>query len=356
MVDLVVGAHNRIVVEPPTLWRPETAPLAAAEGSALLLPGPWNSFTHPIPTLLGALHHARALEAGRVVVIGHDDPGKQAGQGRADFVRHVIAGDRDAWVALATNQASLLDVHGYLRFLDDHRGWNTGIESVDGADDDRSAVAVRGFQHECSWRYGEELLVDGICGLQTLGALFGVLTEEWQGWLTKHGLTVADAQQADIQYLAAPHGLQTNRGFDGSPGAALDLFVGEAAWMDAEELTAHSIYESEVLRLHPLRIPYEDGWETGVYTVITDLTAGEKTEPELYVLRSTDNRYEQRLLLPDNAVDTGLLELHYDGLPTDARFDLRVEIEDVGVFTLFEDLAYPDLHRQAIGELPERHE
>lgn len=351
-VDLTLGEHNQIIVTRPTLWRPQTAPLTTAPGSPLLLPGPWNNDQHPIPSLLAALHHAASVENGRILIVGHDEPTAAVGQPRADAASALLNSDRAAWVKLATDHGSLLDIHGYLRFLHTRRGWPCDVQTVDGLENEASASAVSSFQAEYNQRHEADILVDGICGEQTLGAIFDVLDHEMKRWLEKHGLPDSAWSDADVEYLSAETGLPSRVGFDGGASGGVDILVGETAWMDLEALTAKAIYTSEVLQWEDFRVPDEPGgWEIGTYTAVTDLTPEDAFHPETYVLFSTDGSYERSLRLPDDAVDTGLYELRWDDLPTGLRYSLRVDVDDAGSYVVFEDRSYPELHLQAVGAL-----
>ncbi|MBL4686941.1 MAG: hypothetical protein JKY37_20265 [Nannocystaceae bacterium] len=298
------------------------------------------------------MHRAGELDNARIVIIGHDDE-EQVGQARANSIEMWLTGNRKAWVAIATEFGGLTDILAYLEFLDESRGWHCGVTAVDAVENAASKAAVAAFQTEFNERFEGKLLDDGVCGTETLGAVFDVLAHELARWLDKHGLPPDHVASLDIEYLAAPAGVKVRGGLDGASVPGLDVLVGEAAWMDGESMMPHSLYESEVLHVLPLVVsPEVGGWAIGALTVVSDLTPGETMLPETYILSSTDGSYESRLVLPDNATDTGLLELLFDDLPTDARFNLRVEIEGVGRYVVFTDLSYSGLHRNAVETAP----
>jgi hypothetical protein len=352
--ELDVTAHNRIVVERPTLWRPTTSPLIPAPTSGIFVPGPWNARTHPFPTLLTAIHHARESPGTTIVLVGHDEQGGKSGlgQARANGVQAILDNDSGAWVGIATDTGSLLDWHGYIDYLQRDRAWACELTKVDGVEDDASAVAIEGFQREYNVRFEASITEDGVCGTQTLGAIFAVLRFEWERWLDKHGLTPEDAQAVPVHIASAKAGHTITRDLDGSPGApGLDVVV-----IDADRIgeldDGNVLYTSTLPRVRGLPVHSEpDGWEYGPYTLVLDIPIDEVMVREIYVLSSSDGEWEDRLAAPDDAIDTGLMELRFSQVPTDKPLDLRVEIDRQEPHYLFRGLKYGQLHLKAIGAL-----
>lgn len=252
---------------------------------------------------------------------------------------------------LAAGQGSLADVLAYLDHLRRVCGFACPVDTITPIEGEATRAAVSAFQSEYNARFDAAIDVDGVCGEQTLAAVFAVLRFEWERWATKYGLSPADLDGTAFEYVAA-----SDRGLLHAPVEAdggVDVLVLERRALGGRAPEASLVYGSGVARVEPLRIsPEPGGWRTGPYTVITDVSPGEAILPEIYNLRATDGSWAQGLVLPDEAVDNGFLELRFTDLPCDRRFRLDVEIPGVGVYEIFADLAYGELH--AFAESCER--
>lgn len=205
------------------------------------------------------------------------------------------------------------------------------------------------FQSDYNARFAASVDVDGVCGEQTLSAVFAVLRFEWDRWLAKHGLTEQDVASVPFEYTTASE--RSAKHAPSEPDGGVDLLVIERAALGSRPPDAAALYSSEL----PRRLPYPvvaepGGWQSGPYTVITDVTAGEQILPEIYSLRATDGSFAQSLILPDEAFDNGLLELRFTDIPCDRRYRLDVEIVGVGIYEIFADLAYGELYEHAEGK------
>jgi hypothetical protein len=191
--------------------------------------------------------------------------------------------------------------------------------------------------------------VDGVCGTQTLGALFEVMCLEWDKWLSKHGLVQADVDALDVRYVdtaGLSRSLPALADLDDEPG--IDLLVVPRAALGGEEATAELVYGSTVVRFETFAVPLEPwAWQQGPYTIVTDLLPDEPAAKEAYELRSMDGQFEAKLTLPDDAVNTGVLELEFVAVPCDKRYELRVTVHEGETYVLFSDVPYNQLHRLA---------
>lgn len=343
--------HHRIVVERPLVRRPATAPLRAAPGSGLLVPAPWTDDVHPISYVLAGLHAARTAPDALLMVVGHATASEPPGlaSARSEAIRCLMHADAEAWVELATRHGSIADVKAYLRYLNVMLGWGCFVAVVDETTGAATAKAVEAFQSEFVASFGRTIEKDGVCGKETLGAVFEVMRFEWARWLDKHGLAQADVDAVDVRFASAaglPGALPGLAGLDGEGG--IDLLVVPRAALGGEEPTAALVYGSTVARWDPFPVPLEPwAWQQGPYTIVTDLVRGEVVPRETYELRSMDGEFEARLTMPDDAVDRGVLELEFVAVPCDKRYALSVTVQDGGTWELFSDVPYGALHRLA---------
>jgi len=350
------ATHHRLVVERPLVQRPTHAPLRAAPGSGLLVPAPWTDDVHPISYVLGGIHTARATDDALLLVVGHKAPSEPPAlaAARSEAIRCLLHADAEAWVALATAHGSIRDVKAYLQYLNAMLGWSCHVDIVDETTGPATTKAVEAFQAEYNATFAREIDVDGVCGNQTLGALFEVMRFEWDRWLHKHGLAQADVDALDVRFFdtaALPPSLPGLAELEGEPG--IDLLVVPRAALSGEEPTAELVYGSTVVRFETFEIPREPwAWQQGPYTIVTDLLPGEPAAKEVYALRSMDGEFEAKLTLPDDAIDRGVLELEFVAVPCDKRYELRVSVQDEGTWVLFSDVPYNELHRLATEGSP----
>lgn len=290
-LPLTVTAHNRVVVEPPRVRR--CAPVfACAPGSGLALPGPWSELAHPISWILAGVHQATLVEDPVVMVVGHatsSEPTTLAAA-RSESLRCIVEDDADAWVALATDTGSIRDIKAYLQYLNAVHGWACHVDAVDASVGPSTAESVEAFQAEYNEVFDASILVDGICGEETLEAIFRMLRFEWDKWLFKHDLAQDRVDALGIRFMSGADAPQTSaaiRVLADQP--CVDVLVLERADLDGHEGSPALVYGSKTVRLSPYEVPEEGfAWARGNYTIVTDLIAGEVVPKERYTLRSTD--------------------------------------------------------------------
>jgi hypothetical protein len=349
-LPLEVGKHNRLVIERPTVRRPRE-PYFVAPNSAMFVPGPWAPDQHPIPFALAAVHQAAVMASPIVFVVGHVGGGesKSLGQARADCVRCLLESDRDGWVTLATERGSIRDVKGYLEYLNEIMDWPCFVDEVDPSTGPSTREAVLAFQGEFNQQFDGQITEDGICGKQTLGALFDVMRLEWDKWLYKHDVDPSRIDGLDIRYVdgaSVDASTPAAEPLDGRP--CVDLLVMEAADLEGEDPAPELIYGSAVALWEAFEVPLEPwGWAKGPYTIVSDLPSGEVVPKEVYTLRATDGSIEVSQILPDDAVDNGLLELRFFALPVDRTYELTVKVHDQEPIVLFSGVPYNTLHHLA---------
>ena len=291
------------------------------------------------------------MSQGCVIAVGWPATGGEPAaiaQHRIDSLAALVGNDEATWTSLAAAKGSLADVLAYIDYLGRERGFQCSAESISPAQSEESEAALASFQTDYNSRFGASIDVDGVCGEQTLAAVFAVLRFEWDRWLVKHALTEADVAAVRFEYVTA-----TDRSFAQAPNESdggIDLVVVERDALGGRPVDVASLYANEVARHLPYAVPAEPGgWQSGPYTVITDLVAGEELLPEIYNLRATDGSFAQSRILPEEAFDNGFLELRFTDVPCDRRYRLDVEIVGVGIYEIFADLAYGDLHPFAEG-------
>lgn len=352
-VDLLsVHQHHRIVVRRPVIWRPNRV-LVSAHGSGLLVPAPWTDDYHPISHILAAVYTARTHADSKpvILVIGHttEDEDPSLGTLRSEAIRCLLQNDARAWVQLASSSGSIRDVKAYLQYLNATLGWDCFVAEVDAAVDSATEAAVRDFQHEYNSRFERKILEDGVCGKDTLAAVFEVLSFEWEKWLFKHDLTQSDLDELDIRYSSAADVDRTLAPLRHlAASSAVEFLVIDRAALGGEDASPSLVYGSEVARFETFRVPREPwAWERGPYTVVSDLFADEFVFQEHYRMRSMDGEFELTLAMPDDAVDRGLLMLEFPALPCDKSYELTVSSHDGTAHVLFQDVPYNKLHQLA---------
>lgn len=349
-IQAEVGQAHRVVVVGPTVHRP-TQPLGCPIASGLVVPGPWMEDRHPIPFILAAIHEAARLDDPVVLIVGHvaRDEKPELGKARADGLRCLMQNDADGWVEIATETGSIQEVKGYLSYLNAMLGWECWVQAIDRADDAATAESVEAFQAEYNAKFKRDIVVDGVCGEETLGALFEVCRFEWDKWPYKHNVTQEQVDSVEFHFDSG------TTVYPGAPGLAavagspcVDALVVERKDLGAQP-SATLVLGSKLAKYVTYEIPIEPwAWERGPFTVITDLVEGEVLARETYTVRSTDGSFELSQTLPDDAVDLGLLAVRFLAMPCDRSYDLSVTIEGRDTYVLFEGIPYNQLHRIAV--------
>ena len=355
-VDLTVGQHNRIVLLRPRVRRPTPAPIESYPNAALVVPSRLNQYRHPISVILAAIHASRdASDASLILVVGlvTGDEAPGLARHRTESVRCLVENDAAAWLTLATEAGSLLEVKAYLDYLAVRRGWPCSVSDIDSTAGPSTERSVLKFQEEFNRQFQRSIYEDGTCGTQTLESMFEVLRFEWDRWLDKHGVTQSQVEELEFVYASGgslPADMASLEPLGGLAG--VDLVVLRKADLMGAEATPELIYGSQTARWGTFDVPVELGeWEFGTYTIVTDLEPDEADTLETYRLLSTDGSWASELEVGRDGVADGLVELQFTDVPCDKRYGLSVELDGVGRYTLFEDLAYSDFHRVAAGEL-----
>ncbi|MCA9649451.1 MAG: peptidoglycan-binding protein [Myxococcales bacterium] len=351
---------HHVIVERPRMHRVETEVLRTRPGSALLVPSPATEQWHPLEAAMTALDRLDAHPEEVLVLVGHrgpDDPPEAAelGHDRAAALHALLVGDRSAWVELAVRSGGYLDVQHLLRYLGSRRRWD-GCDpgALDGEDGEASRAAVVVFQATYNERFGARILEDGICGRQTLGALFDVLHDELRRWTIKHGLSL-DALRLHPHSPVLDGGLD----FPGHPrmpadaGCFVDLLLLDPAALDlARPLAPADLYDHPLATIDVLPVVHEPGdWEHGQLTVVTDLGPAYMEIHEKYRLYADDGSFDIELdTAIEGVLDDGAIELRFEGIPVGPRYALTVTNAADQTFTLFSGLRYDQFHPRAMGE------
>ncbi len=337
---LGAGQHHKIIVQRPAVKTARRGPFQTRPGSGLALVGPGDE--HIIPFVLGSVHAAAQLDAPVGLVVGLRAHGEAAGAGaaRARGVGAIIEGDRDAWVACATDHGSLADVEAFLRYLNVMHGWGCFVADVDGAENDDAASAVLAFQQEYNLTFEASIDEDSVCGTQTLGAVFDVVRDEWNRWSHKHDLAEDDVQR--LEWVVSKGAVDSEaRG----PGG-VDIWVLEAEAFEGGDVSAARVGGSRVTRWQHHEVPPEPwAWAAGPFTIVTDLPPGEVVPREEYRLWSSDGGFDTTLVIPDDAVVEGVQTLRFLGVPCDKEYSLSVSIHGAEPSVLFSDTPYNQLHK-----------
>jgi len=350
--DLQRDAVHHVIVDRPSIWRPETCVFPTSPDSALAVPAPWSDGEHPWQPLLAVLHHVNANDGMRLVIVGHhgSDEGdsRELASTRADAYACMLQGNRDRWVELATASGNLRDVKAYLDYLARVVGWPCPIEPGHSEDDEEAREAISRFQETYNEMFEGELVVDGICGEQTLGAVFDVLLDELDHWLEKHGLQRAvlddlaidcvDAEETDLARCALPSPVRV--------GPGVDLLVVPSSRLASTPPTAQALYDSRVALLSLLPVPGESGaWKTGPVTIIVDEAPGRVRVLESFRLYASDGSYDKTQTIPDDATDDGLSRLDYEDVPIGPTYTIEVKHGDEDWEVVIENVSYADLHK-----------
>ena len=364
-----VEAESSTLVElaRPLIYRPQPQLTHFDHDGALLVPGPWTEDRHPLAAVVHALvallqyPERELLVVGRASASGSTGHNQRLSEDRAAGLRALLEDDTNAWVELAKAEARSRELCAYFDYLARRRGWSclspAPIEELGEDPPANMGACIEAFQSDYNARFEGSLALDGVCGRKTLGAMFEVLHDELERWLSKLGVRVEELPADRIHYLscgaaragAGGEGAEAERG-----DRVLDLFLIEGE-ESPEQLELERIYSSPLPRRVPLPLPHEpDEWATGPFTIVTDLNEHEEFEPETYRLQSEDERVRLELVVPNDAtIEAGEHVLHYPALPTDTRYSLTVIAAGGDESEIFTGLSYAELHT---GPQPEPRE
>lgn len=176
------GPMQTIVLQRPEVERIDGEGLTFAPDSSLLIA--LSDGLSPTPALATALACLGEDAARRLLIVGHASPdGATAANEaltvrRAQCVHHLLADAREAWVDLAAKHGSPADVQRQLRYLAVAHDWPTDPTRVDGVVDAKVEAAVSQFQAHYNAVFAGAIEIDGVIGVETLGALFDVQRAE----------------------------------------------------------------------------------------------------------------------------------------------------------------------------------
>lgn len=200
--DVPTGTMYQLILRRPEVERVEDVGLGFALDSPLLVP--LDDHLSPTPALATALARLRDVPSLRLLIVGHASPdgntklNDDLARRRAECARHLLVGDRDAWVDLATNHGGPADIQKLLRYLAHVHDWATDPERTDGVMDARVKAAVSAFQTTYNAVFEAQILVDGVIGVETLGALFDVQRHE-----LRHHLDALDVADTPPRWFGA---------------------------------------------------------------------------------------------------------------------------------------------------------
>ncbi|MBC8067571.1 MAG: hypothetical protein IAG13_04485 [Deltaproteobacteria bacterium] len=304
--------------------------------------------------LLQAAHEARTRGLDTVLVAGWTSAGgsedEALGGARADALLALVQNDRMAWTKLAADRGSLADILAYLDYLHRERGFECEVAAISPAPSSASERSLTAFQQLYNLRFGGAIAEDGVCGEETLGAVFDVMRFEWDRWLEKYGSSQAEVEALDWVALDASSIERSEPLAVTETEGGADIVLIDSSAFGGRGADAALVYGSRVARTDRFDIVAEPGgWQTGRYTLITDVAPGEEMLPEIYTLRASDGSWAQSRMLPDEAVADVLLELRFDDVPCDRSFRLDVEIAGESTYNIFSDVPYGGLHAYAPG-------
>lgn len=262
--DAVASAADPavLVLQRPVVHRVDTDALRFDSGSCVLVPvAPRRSHLVPLAAAVAALGRrpgARLLAVGHTSADGSGEANGELAARRAQCVAHLLDGDRDAWVALVTEHGSPAEVQRLLLYLAQTHGWLTDPGRTDGVMDDGVDAAVASFQQQYNDIYDAAIDVDGVCGEQTLGALFDCQTYELHAHLdTLRGSTAelrwyAPATVSAAAEVLAHPAVSGSDTPDGQRRVDVLLLPEDLSW-EATEGAVALLYD--VARLDPESVP-----------------------------------------------------------------------------------------------------
>ena len=130
--------------------------------------------------LATAYQHAEKNPTHQLLDAGHTDTsGKDAynltlSVQRADSVLHALLGNRSAWVAVSLAKHKVEDYQQIVKWTSWAYGWDSDPGPIDNVHGSQTTAGVKGFQRNYNNTFGGSLVVDGVVGEKTWGAIFDV--------------------------------------------------------------------------------------------------------------------------------------------------------------------------------------
>ncbi|MEM7155172.1 MAG: hypothetical protein AAF799_20155 [Myxococcota bacterium] len=352
-LELDPGEHAQVVVRRPHLRRIQRPHLRFRPNSALLVPSGATDDHHPLASIMAALHVLDDEFDSALTVVGHADPQEANADGlaraRAEGIIALLRDAKDDWVAIATSHGSLSNVAEYVNYLGQERRWSCHMGPPDQAPSDEATAGLTAFQGEYNRRFDADILEDGVCGRQTLGAMFAVLRYELERWMEKHEVPdEAVRLHPDVPHLGASARVATNapEALGEAPlgvGRMVDLVLSTPESLLDETLSVDLLYLDGRTTYETLPVEHEPGaWEFG--SVFVYLPEDDAVRHDLrYELKSHQGDYDRILALADDATARdGFYEFEFEDVPTASDYRLLAH-SGPDTTLLFEGVPYADI-------------
>ena len=187
-VAAATGLEHTVVVQvpSPSVVIFDTGGLCFGTDREILVPAyldahtglPNHHFITGLDVIRAVVEHARRHPEQRVCVVGHTDTVGSAksnvelSERRAESVRLFLAGDREGWAALATENQTVADWQLVLRWAHLIMGMNCDPGEVDDDLGQRTQSALHRFRGAYNDRYGGSLAIVGPFVAEDWGAVF----------------------------------------------------------------------------------------------------------------------------------------------------------------------------------------
>lgn len=340
-VGIHTDASHRVIVEGPLIWQQEAGLLLVDPGSALCVPGPWTEWRHPFAALVSAVRCASAKVANPIVAIvgrmGSDSPALSLA--RADGLRCLIENQPADWVDLATSMGSLRDVLAYVEHLRRSRGWTCQVEEIEAIENEATRTSIEDFQRCYNERHDASIVSDGICGKQTLGAVFHVMRDELRIWMEAWSITEEQLKATQFVYLDDKDAKTAS-----DPG--LEIFVCESDDFGESDPSGRALVDSRIAtKKQYADAPYitEEGTLRIVFANYRAPSSTSYSPKDRYILEIDDGE----LSLEKTAAEVQPIEkrgavLDFEGLKSEMKLTL-VHLHGDSNDTLFHGVRFSDL-------------
>lgn len=210
-----------------------------------------------VDALATALLYARDNSAQKLLIVGHSDASgaveknQKLSERRALALKHLLLGDRAAWVKLVKEHSTIADYQQILAWLSIVRGWPCTPFEVSGVKDPDNKRILKAFQVSYNKHFDASIDEDGAIGPETWGAIFDVYEQQLEYRLEtdRAGLT---ALRGSVQFCGVG---ETHGG-----GSALALRAGAA---EAKTEDAAAYRRAELMFFEPGEEPTAVDLEEG---------------------------------------------------------------------------------------------
>jgi hypothetical protein len=97
---------------------------------------------------------------------------------RAENVDCLLRGDRDRWIAIVFEKCQVEDVQLICSYLKHTSGWPCDPGPVNNEWGPSTQNAIKGLQNTYNQTFGKSILIDGLAGWETWGAIFDIYMSE----------------------------------------------------------------------------------------------------------------------------------------------------------------------------------